>query len=176
MTRALLMLAAACAVSAHGQAMMEHALGSARAAPAAAAGRKTARKAGSVAGAAASRTLQRPGVRPTPARKPVVRNAPKRTASAVILTPQSAVTVLPAAPAAPPPPPAEDAAAIVAGISREELVRRFGAPAIATVDSRGETCLYVSKTKGNLTVVLRNGEVAGVTPEITKGTGAVSLQ
>ena len=146
------MLLAAFGVSSYGQAVVEYGLGVGR---------------GSLAGAAAGKKMGN-------ATSSVLNKAAgtvEKSASAAQAAPAEKAEVAAAAPAAkqaPSAPPAVDASAIQPGLDRQELLAKFGKPSMKLTQNQGsdivEKYWYKAAGRETVTVTLRNGKVAEVTP------------
>ena len=152
-------------LAAYGQAMVEHALGTARAGAAGGAMKGAGKSAGGVLGNAA-KTLDK-------AAKPAA-SADAKTAKA-----SSPATAAPAAPApaasapaaaAEPPKPAPDPSLITTGLERQELLAKFGKPSMKLTGMNAgqvvETYWYRAAGHDTVIVTLRDGKVATVSSEI----------
>ena len=152
-------------LSAYGQAMVEHALGTARAGAAGGAMKGAGKSAGGVLGNA-TKALDKAAGKPatsTPAAK-----AAKPPSPAAAAPGQPA----PAAPAATPEPPrpAMDPSLVTAGLERQELLAKFGKPSMKMTGMNGgqvvETYWYHPAGHDTVVVTLRDGKVAAVRAEI----------
>jgi Flp pilus assembly pilin Flp len=153
------MLLAAFGVSSYGQAMVEYGLGVGRGSLAgAAAGKKMGNATSSVLNKAAGAVEKSAtAAQAAPAAKPGQPAEKTQVAAAS-----------PSAPQAPSAPPAVDASAIQPGIERQELVAKFGKPSMKLTQNQGsdivEKYWYKAAGRETVTVTLRNGKVAEVTP------------
>lgn len=143
-----------------GQAMVEYSLGVGRsAAGAAAVGKKTARSTEAVfAGSAKGMDRAARAPRSAPARPAPARGG--RTDSRVHVLPPAPPK--PLTPALPPPDPGQ----ISSGLDRQDLLQRFGPPAMKTTKMEGplvlETYWYMAAGRDAVVVTLRDGKVAAV--------------
>jgi len=154
----------AMAGTAAAQATVEYGLGAARgsmsAAPAKGVGNAIGGLAGSLeklfkSGPSGSET-EAESARPTPVRKTVTKSAP---AAAKARTPAPAPSAVEAAP--PPKPNWEDPAGIQTGMSYQDLVSRFGPPALAISGDEGRLLTYAGKS-GSLQLEVQDDIVTSI--------------
>ncbi|MBI3665646.1 MAG: hypothetical protein HY236_05365 [Acidobacteria bacterium] len=156
-------------VCSYGQAMVEHALGTARAGAAGGAMKGAGKAAGGVLGNAAKALDQAAGKPDGQA------NTSAKSVKAGPSTPTSTNSPAPvpapaSAAAAEPSPPALDPSQITVGLERRELVAKFGKPSMKMTAMNAsqvvETYWYRAASRDTVVVILRDGKVASVNSEI----------
>jgi hypothetical protein len=155
---AMLLFVVFCPVAA-AQAAVEYGLGAATAATAAAPARNAAQ---GIAGALDSlKKAVEGGLTTSPAAsvlQPLLQPAAPKSVS---IQPASAADTHPATAAVP---VFEDPSHIQAGLEYDELLRRFGPPAISTTSESGKTTLWYSKSARSYPIELKGRKVVLATP------------